>query len=243
MKKLIFTLILCFASLSFASPVSSFGGFLEADTQVIVTIGPFVDVADHVTPETAVTLTGGGDNADEAELLKNGSTSVVDISSNTWAAVTNCDGWYSLTLTTSDTDTEGNLLIVIQNDSVHDAVSVRYEVQGQAAYNSEHITKASGYIDVDVTAISTSTTAADNEETAFDTDFATNYDAANDMWVTNVGLWNSNSIPCTTAQVVSDAAASGDVADSVLDELVTDHDSTKWSLGWMLKKIYDYVSW
>ena len=43
---------------------------LRQSTQRIVRIGPFVDVTDGFTPETAVTLTGGGDNADEAEALK-----------------------------------------------------------------------------------------------------------------------------------------------------------------------------
>ena len=62
---------------------------LRANTQVIVTIGPFVDVGDGFTPETGITLGA----ADEAELIKHGSTTVVDISGATWAAVTSMDGY------------------------------------------------------------------------------------------------------------------------------------------------------
>ena len=87
---------------------------LKANTQVIVIVGPFVDVTDGFTPETGITLGA----ADEAELLKHGSTTVVDISAATWAAVTSCDGYYGLTLTTSHTDTEGMLTVVVQDDSV-----------------------------------------------------------------------------------------------------------------------------
>lgn len=106
--------------------------YLRADTQVIVTIGPFVDATDGLTPETGVTLSG----ADEAEIIKHGSTSVVDISGATWAAVTGCDGYYSLTLTTSHTDTEGMLIVVVQDDSVCLPVKAEYMVLAAQVYDS-----------------------------------------------------------------------------------------------------------
>ena len=98
--------------------VAGFNGYLKADTQVIVTIGPFVDVGDGFTPQTDIALSGN-----EAELIKHGATSVVDISGATWAAVTNCRGYYSLTLTTSHTDTEGQITVIVQDDS--DCLPVR----------------------------------------------------------------------------------------------------------------------
>lgn len=88
--------------------------FLQANTAVKVRIGPFVDVGDYFTPETGVALS----SADEAELLKHDGAATVDISGNTWAAITNCDGWYDLTLTASNTDAEGLLTVVVQDDSV-----------------------------------------------------------------------------------------------------------------------------
>lgn len=42
----------------------------------------------------------------------------------------------------------------------------------------------------DALAISGSTTAADNAEVVYDTDFATNYDTTNDRWTVNVKTWN-----------------------------------------------------
>ena len=39
--------------------------YLRANTQTIVTIGPFVDVSNGYVPETGITLSG----ADEAELI------------------------------------------------------------------------------------------------------------------------------------------------------------------------------
>jgi len=85
--------------------------FLRQGTAVIVRVGVFVDVTDKVTPQTDITLGGN-----EAELLKNASVEV-DIATRTWAAVTNCRGWYDLTLTTDDTDTLGLLTVVVQDDS------------------------------------------------------------------------------------------------------------------------------
>lgn len=95
----------------------------------IVPVGPFLDVTDGVTPETGVTLTGGGDNADEAEVLKSGGAATVDISSNTWAAITGCDGWYHLTLTAGNLDTPGPLTVVVQNDSEHRPVYAHFDVK------------------------------------------------------------------------------------------------------------------
>ena len=147
--------------------------FLQANTGIIVRIGPFLDVTDKITPETAVALTGGGDPADEAELLKNNGAATVDISANTWAAIASCDGWYNLTLTTTDTNTEGLLTVVVQNDSVHVPVYAHFMVLAQAAFTSLFTAKDTGYIDANVKAVSEDTTAADNLETACDNYSAT----------------------------------------------------------------------
>ena len=142
--------------------------FLQANTEIKVRIGPFVDVTDGFTPETGVTLTGGGDNADEAELLKNNGAATGDISSNTWAAITGCDGWYDLTLTSGNTDTEGLLTVVVQNDSIHLPVFAHFMVLSQAAFVSLFTAKDTGYMDANVKAVSEDTTAADNLESACD---------------------------------------------------------------------------
>lgn len=118
---------------------------LRQSTQTIVRIGPFVDVADGLTPEVTVTLTGGGDPADEAELLKAGGIATVDISARTWAAISDSDGWYNLTLTTTDLDTIGDITVVIQNDSEHLPVHVRFQVIAQEIYDAIYKDGATGF--------------------------------------------------------------------------------------------------
>jgi len=137
---------------------------LQANTEVIVRIGSFVDVGDAFTPETGITLGA----ADEAELLKHNGVATVDISGNTWAPIANCDGWYNLTLTVTDTNTEGNLTVVVQDGSVCLPVHVRFNVLSQAAWASKYGAKDTGYMDVNVKMISEDTTAADNCEADYD---------------------------------------------------------------------------
>lgn len=156
MKKIIAIvfLIIIFSQTAMAG----FNGYLKADTQVIVTIGPFVDVGDGFTPQTDIALSGN-----EAELLKHGSTSVVDISGATWAAVTNCRGYYSLTLTTGHTDTEGQLTVVVQDDS--DCLPVRntFMVVNANVFDSLFAAATTDYLQVDTIQVTgTSQTANDN---------------------------------------------------------------------------------
>jgi len=135
---------------------------LRANTEVIVRIGPFVDVGDGFTPQTDITLAG-----DEAELLKAASVEV-DLSSNTWAAATGCRGWYDLTLSTTDTNTEGTLAVVVQDDSDCLPVVVYFMVMAEAAWDSMFVAKDTGYMDVNIKAISEDTTAPDNLELMYD---------------------------------------------------------------------------
>jgi len=115
---------------------------LKQSTQVIVRIGPFMDSADAVTPETGITLAA----ADQAEALKAAGAATVDISGNTWAAVTGCGGWYDLTLSTTDTNTIGTLDIVIQDTSVCLPVFARFQVIEEAVYDALYASSAPGYL-------------------------------------------------------------------------------------------------
>lgn len=137
---------------------------LRANTQVVVTVGPFVDVGDGFTPQTDITLGGN-----EAELLKHGSDTVVDISAATWAAVANCRGYYSLTLTTAHTNTEGMLVVIVQDDSDTLPVKQEYMVLSEAAYDSKYVAKDDGFMDVNIKTIGradTQETEANNLESA-----------------------------------------------------------------------------
>jgi len=135
---------------------------LKANTGVDVRMGPFVDVGDGFTPQTDIgnpdtNLTG----VDEAELLKHNGAATVDITARTWAAVASCDGWYDLTLTTDDTDTEGLLDIVIQDDSDCLPVHKQFMVLSEAAYDSKYVAKDVGFMDVNIKTIG----RADAQET------------------------------------------------------------------------------
>jgi len=87
---------------------------IKQNTAIKIRIGPAVDALDGVTPVTTVTLGA----ADQAELLKHDGTATTDITGSTFTPVTNCDGWYDLQLTITDTDTLGQITVVIQDLSL-----------------------------------------------------------------------------------------------------------------------------
>jgi hypothetical protein len=122
---------------------------LRQSTQVIVVVGPFVDVGDGFTPETGITLGA----ADEAELLKGNTSSTTDISGATWAAITGCDGWYALTLSTSHTDTVGALTVMVNDDSVCLPVFARFQVIEEAAFDALYAASADPKADINVATI------------------------------------------------------------------------------------------
>jgi len=125
-------------------------------------MGPFVDVGDGFTPETGITLGA----ADEAELLKAAGAATVDISGATWAAITGPDGWYDLTLTTSHTDTVGELIVVVQDDSVCLPVYQKFQVITADAY--DYIYASDAAPDTQVAAIKTETAAIVNDTDLID---------------------------------------------------------------------------
>ncbi|MFC1676914.1 hypothetical protein ACFL3G_07625 [Planctomycetota bacterium] len=107
---------------------------LRQSTEIKVRVGPFLDRDDGITPETGVTLGG----ADEAELLKHNGVATVSISGNTWAAISSCDGYYDLTLSTTDTNTLGQLSVIVQDDSVCLPVRNDFMVITAEAWDSKY---------------------------------------------------------------------------------------------------------
>lgn len=122
---------------------------LRQSTQVVVRMGVYYDVTDKVTPETGITLAA----ADQAELLKAAGAATVDISGNTWAAITGCDGAYNLTLTASNVDTCGVLDIVIADASVFHPKDqpTRFMVVEEAVYDALYASGASPATVEDIT--------------------------------------------------------------------------------------------
>lgn len=157
--------------------------FLKQSTSVIVRVGPFVDATDNVTPETGITLGA----ADEAEVLKAAGAAVVDISSNTWAAITNCNGWYNLTLTASDTDTVGQLVVVIQDLSVCLPVYCVFQVIEEAIYDALLAPSAGGFDSSANVTIDALPTSADSywSKTTYTRDTGNSQDEHRTIWFKN----------------------------------------------------------
>jgi len=133
--------------------------FLKADTAVKVVIGPCVAVADGFTPVTTLSLS----TADEAELIKHDAASVTDISASTFAAITSADGYYNLSLTTGNVDTEGMLTILINDDSLCLPILARFTVVNANVFDSLFAAATTDYLQVDTIQVTgTAQTANDN---------------------------------------------------------------------------------
>ena len=176
---------------------------LRQSTQVVVRIGPFMDATDAVTPETGITLAA----ADQAEALKAAGAATADISGNTWAAITGAGGWYDLTLTTTDTNTIGDLTIVVQDTSICLPVFARFQVIEEAAYDTIYAASALPASTTNITAGTITT--------------ATNVTTVNGLAANVITATAISADAITAAKVAADVSA--EIADAVFDEDMTGH--------------------
>lgn len=119
---------------------------LRQSTSRVVRICGVVAVGDGFTPVTSLTLSG----ADEAEVLRD-NTATLDISGATWAAVTGADGCYSLTLDTTATNTVGELVVEINDDSLVLPIWRTFQVVEEAVYDALYASSATGLLPANVT--------------------------------------------------------------------------------------------
>ena len=119
--------------------------FLKADTTVIVRIGPAVDISDGFTCLATLDIS----TADYAYISENGGTET-DISGNTWAAVASVTGWYDLTLTAAQLDTEGPLTVMIYDVSLCLPIFKEFMVVNANVYDSLFAAAATDYLQVDM---------------------------------------------------------------------------------------------
>ena len=134
---------------------------LRANTAVDVLIGPFVDSTDGNTTEDGLTLAQA-----DIKLSKNGQ-SLTQKNDNTAAAFDD-DGYYNCELDSTDTDTEGQLVLIVHESG---ALPVRHEynVLAEAAWDSLYAPKDAGYMDVNIKTVGradTQETEANNLESA-----------------------------------------------------------------------------
>lgn len=133
---------------------------LRANTAVDVLIGPFVDEDDGKTAEEGLTLAQA-----DVKLSKLGQALAQKTDAN--AATHDSDGYYNCPLDTTDTASEGCLTLIVHESG---ALPVRhdYMVLSEAAWDSKYVAKDTGFMDVNIKAVSEDTAAADNLESACD---------------------------------------------------------------------------
>lgn len=113
---------------------------LKQSTSVDIRMGPAVGPTDGVTPVTTAAIVG----ADQAEVLKaNGAATVA--MTGTLAAVTGADGWYDYTCATTDVDTVGEVVFVLQDASLMLPIFVRAQVVEEAIYDALYGASAGGF--------------------------------------------------------------------------------------------------
>ena len=118
-------------------------GFLRQSTSRVMRICGVVAVGDGFTPVTTLALS----TADEAEALRD-NTATLDISGATWAAITGADGCYSLTLDTTATNTVGELVVAINDDSLVLPIWRTFTVLEEAVYDITYAAAAIGAVPV-----------------------------------------------------------------------------------------------
>lgn len=187
---------------------------LKADTSTKVVIGPVVSVSDGYTPVTTLSLS----TADEAELLKHDAAAVTDISGNTFAALTGADGYYNLTITAAQTDTEGRLTVLVNDDSLCLPVRHDFMVVNANVYDSLYAAATTDYLQVDVTQVAGAT-----EDIATETKQNT-AQADLDILTGTDGVTLATSQPNYTPAVAGDSMAlTAAAVDAIWDEPIAGH--------------------
>lgn len=124
---------------------------LKQSTQVVKLIGPFLDKTDGVTEETG--LAGAG-----TELSKEGAA----FGAGPTLGTHDSDGWYPITLTTTHTNTVGELVVKVHDAATHLPVWERFTVVPANVYDSFVL----GTDKIDVNVEEWNTTAVPAEHTS-----------------------------------------------------------------------------
>lgn len=137
---------------------------LKADTLVKVIIGPAVSISDGYTPVNTLALS----TADVAEIMKHDAASVTDISANTFTQISGAAGYYNLTISAAQLDTEGLLSILINDDSLIYPMRTDFMVTNANVYDSLYAAATTDYLQVDVQQLNSDSTSADNIKSQYD---------------------------------------------------------------------------
>lgn len=103
---------------------------LRRNTSVNVTVGPVVSQADGVTPVTNLSIA----TATEAKIAKQNAGALVSIAGLTFTHIEN--GIYTLALTTNETNTAGNLVVLIENPATIRPIRMEFQVVPETVYDA-----------------------------------------------------------------------------------------------------------
>ena len=160
-----------------------------------VIIGPFVDKTDGNTQETGLTIA----NTD-IRLSKNGGNLAAKTSGG---GTHDEEGWYTITLDATDTNTVGMLQLFCHIEASALPVYHEFDVIEEAVYVDMFASSAAGYAGITEMAAAqtdldtltagvtlaagavTDASLAGGLEIVFETDFGTNYNTTRNAWVTN----------------------------------------------------------
>ena len=201
---------------------------IKQSTAVTLLIGPFVDDTDGKTAETDLTISQA-----DVRLSKNGGNMA---QKNDATGCTHDElGYYTRPLNTTDTNTRGILRVMVHESG---ALPVWHDYQVVTANVYDTLCSTDSF-DVNVTAISGDTTAADNLEADYDgtgyaktnstTKLHADYDAAKTAAQAGdeMDLVDAPNVTAVAAiQSGLSTLSAGDVADAVWDESTTSHTSS-----------------
>ena len=132
--------------------------FLRQSTSQVVRFGPCLDKTDGVTEETALTLAQA-----DMRLSKDGGAFAQKSAAGN--ATHDSDGWYSTTLSTTDTATVGILKLSVHQPANMLPVWETFYVVEEAVYDRDYAASATGKVDVEKwlgTAVSANTAGIPN---------------------------------------------------------------------------------
>lgn len=184
--------------------------YLKLSTGVDVRVGAAMAVSDGLTPVTTLNLV----SADQAELLKHDGATTIDITGRTIAAVTGCDGWYDLTLTTTDTNTLGMMTIVIQDTSLIYPIWKDFMVLPAVVYDS--LVGGTDTLHADVTQIGGDTQSGTDLKSFADA----GYDPANtrvrsDIVALGTDQTAANNFAASAATIITGAVTATTIGDLI----------------------------
>jgi hypothetical protein len=146
--------------------------FLRKNTAVRITVGPFLDVTDGITPETNLTVTGchltmtlDDDDGTAANLIIDADLTASG-GDNDMVHITNDDaGLYDLELTAAQTNYSGRVTLCIVDTDVHLPVFHRYMILNAQVYDSLF---GSDLLEVDTQQINGANVTGDGNSTPWD---------------------------------------------------------------------------